>query len=249
MAFWSSETLRVRLESADIIRAYRPERVRHCAYELSLGDEAFITSGKSSTKTIIGSREQIAIPPGQFGLLLTEEYVTIPTDAIALISIKAGIQFRGLVNVSGFHVDPGFSGKLKFSVFNAGSEDVVLEPGEATFLIWFCNLDLTTSDIYAGAHMGQTTITSADVSNLQGEIASPGSLKRQIDLLKSDVRFLKEVMILLFVIGAGIWATRCQGAPPAGQGGESPTQVLPSPPLDTPTESAPTTEEEPITTE
>ena len=70
---------------------------------------------------------QLVIPPGQFGLLITEEVVQVPMDAIAFISIKAGIKFRGLVNVSGFHADPGFSGKLKFAVYNAGSQRLVLD--------------------------------------------------------------------------------------------------------------------------
>ena len=48
------------------------------------------------------------IPPGQFAFLLTEEVVSVPPDALAFISIRAKTKFRGLVNVSGFHVDPGY---------------------------------------------------------------------------------------------------------------------------------------------
>jgi hypothetical protein len=39
--FWSSETLRQRLP--ELIKEYRAERVKHAAYELSLGGEAFVT--------------------------------------------------------------------------------------------------------------------------------------------------------------------------------------------------------------
>ena len=58
--------------------------------------------------------------PGQFAFLLTDEIVEVPDSAMALISIKAKIKWRGLINVSGFHVDPGFKGRLIFSVYNAG---------------------------------------------------------------------------------------------------------------------------------
>lgn len=234
MAFWSSETLRTRLESEDIIRPHRADRVKHGAYELSLGDEAFVTCGSSSTKTIIGPRGQIAIPPGQFGLLLTDEQVTVPADAVAFISIKASIKFRGLVNVSGFHVDPGFSGRLKFSVFNAGSAAVVLEPGEATFLIWFCCLDNPTSDIYAGAHMGQQTLSSDDVSKLQGEVASPGSLKKQIDKVKNHVRFLQLQIVVLIGIVVSLFTATCQKAPQIERRDNSPTRIAPVTPSDSP---------------
>ena len=50
------------------------------------------------------------IPPGQFAFLLTAETVTMPDNAIAFISIKARLKFNGLINISGFHVDPGYRG-------------------------------------------------------------------------------------------------------------------------------------------
>src|SRR6266487_5983005 len=115
MAFWSSETIRQKLRS--LVDPPNEDRIQNGSYELSLGPEVF--SSDSSTKKNLSPGEQVVIPPGQFGLLLTEEKVTIPNNAIGLISIKTGMKFRGLVNVSGFHVDPGFNGCLKFSVYNA----------------------------------------------------------------------------------------------------------------------------------
>jgi dCTP deaminase len=48
--------------------------------------------------------------------------------------MKFKIKQRGLVNVSGFHVDPGYSGKLLFSVYNAGPRSIVLTRGEPVFV-------------------------------------------------------------------------------------------------------------------
>src|SRR5437764_1438215 len=108
MAFWSNETLLRRIQTERIIAEFSEHRVKYCDYELELGNEVFITSGKERTKQIIALGGQIVIPPGQFALLITNEVVHVPNDAFALISIKAGIKFLGLINVSGFHVDPGF---------------------------------------------------------------------------------------------------------------------------------------------
>jgi dCTP deaminase len=58
----------------------------------------------------------------------------------------------GLVNVSGFHVDPGFRGRLKFSVYNAGSESIILGVGERLFPIWFYELPEENEDEYVGRH-------------------------------------------------------------------------------------------------
>src|SRR5437868_9314438 len=127
MSFWSSEKLKERLVSESLFDPCDLANIKNGAYELGLGSEAFVTSDGIQTKSEIPDGKQLVIPPGQFGLLVTEERVAIPTDAIGFISIKAGVKFRGLVNVSGFHVDPGFSCKLKFAVYNAGSQNIILD--------------------------------------------------------------------------------------------------------------------------
>ncbi len=64
----------------------------------------------------------------------------------------------GLINVSGFHVDPGFKGKLLFSVYNAGTGPISMEKGEPYFLIWFAELALKDGekDTYNGEHKTKT---------------------------------------------------------------------------------------------
>src|SRR5438876_11293834 len=132
MAFWSSETLEQRLP--DLIEPFDPTRIMHGAYELGVGPQAFISSSSGDT-TVIGQDKKVIVPPGQFGLLITNEVVTIPNNAIGFISIRASIKFQGLINVSGFHVDPGFRGRLKFAVYNAGSKNIVLDQEQPVFLI------------------------------------------------------------------------------------------------------------------
>ena len=42
-----------------------------------------------------------------------------------------------LINVSGFHVDPNYKGKLIFSAFNAGPRDIILRKLDPVFMIFF----------------------------------------------------------------------------------------------------------------
>src|SRR3954451_7183755 len=140
MAFWSSQTLRARIPAEQIIEPYAEGRVIHSAYEMGVGGEAFVTSNPSD-KTLVPAGTKMVIPPGQFGLIVTRETVHVPTNAIAFISIRAGIKFLGLVNVSGFHVDPGYRGQLRFAVYNAGSSTIVLDQDQRVFMIWFADLD------------------------------------------------------------------------------------------------------------
>ena len=144
-----------------LVTPYREERALRCAYELGVGPEAYITSKPTTRPT--SARCQGQIPPGQFGLLITRETVYVPDNAIAFISIRAGIKFQGLVNVSGFHVDPGYRGQLKFAVYNAGSMDIVLDQDERVFMIWYADLNEAAPDPYPPVPVAPSIITSKDV--------------------------------------------------------------------------------------
>ena len=184
--FWSSETLRTRLPS--LIQPYDERHVRHCAYELSLGGEAHVTNTFGSmdndrlTTEIQG--ERVAIPPGQFALLLTEEHVQVPADALGFISIRSGAKLRGLVNVSGFHIDPGYSGKLVFAVFNAASSEIVISRGQDMFMLWYCNLDAPTDNVYDGEHQDRERILDKEIMNLQGPTYNPTALASRVRVLE-----------------------------------------------------------------
>lgn len=186
MAFWNTQRLKQECLCNTLITPYRDDRVLHCAYELGVGPEAFITSQSADT-THLPPGNKVTIPPGQFGLLITQEVVYVPVNAIAFISIRARIKFQGLVNVSGFHVDPGYRGPLKFAVYNAGSKNIVLDQDERIFMIWYADLDGPTSDPYPERAAIQSEISSNDVSKIQGEVASPAELKKQIDTLRFDI--------------------------------------------------------------
>lgn len=148
MAFWSSQTLQAILPS--LIIPYDPSKIEQASYTLGIGNEIFITkdrqnSNSQHTKRTLSAEEGFVIPPGQFAFLLTEESVEIPKDSIAFISMKASFKHKGLVNISGFHVDPGFKGKLLFSVYNAGPSPIHLSHKQPCFLIWYASLDLVDS--------------------------------------------------------------------------------------------------------
>lgn len=149
MTFWSSQTLKQKLPS--LITPYHDSKVQQASYTLGIGNEVFITkdhrnSDNQDTKRTLSLNEAFKIPAGQFAFLLTEETIKVPEDGIAFISMKATFKYKGLVNVSGFHVDPGFNGKLLFSVYNAGPSEIHLQHNEPCFLIWYASLDQIDSD-------------------------------------------------------------------------------------------------------
>lgn len=189
MSFWSGELLAKELPY--LIFPYDVNNLDCASYRLSVGDQAFVTNpeieSQSPDVTLIknlgksSSDGAIRISPGQFAFLLTEEEVKVPRYAIAMISIRAGYKFKGLINVSGFHVDPGWSGKLIFSVYNAGTKTIILRRGEPVFLIVYAHLDRDSDKYYQGKALNQKEIDVKLVEDLTSVVFNPQALKNRVD--------------------------------------------------------------------
>lgn len=189
MSFWSSQTLESKL--AELLDDPASASVDCNALQLRIGREIYVTpnlaEANNHTKKLLGDHEPFVIPPGQFAFLLTEEIVAVPADAMALISMKATFKMKGLVNVSGFHVDPGWRGRLIFAVFNAGPQPIHLNQGLKLFLIWYASLDAVSDKRKAGTEA--LSIPSATINNLTGGSDSFFELSEK---LASEVDRLEE---------------------------------------------------------
>ena len=98
MSFWSGETLRRRLPL--IVRSphYSEDRIDCNAYTMHLGAETYVSPSEKKdavrAKAKLESGTGRVIPPGQFAFLLTEEYVEIPRDAMAFISMRSTYKLK-----------------------------------------------------------------------------------------------------------------------------------------------------------
>ena len=189
--FWSGETLTERLQADALVVPFRAERIDCAAYTLGVGQEVYVSPSdravdpEAVTIRRLEHGQSLSIPPGQFAFLLTEESVTVPNDSLGLISIRAKKKFRGLVNVSGFHVDPGYSGQLTFAVFNAGPVPVHLKRGDPIFLLWYAQLDRPTEMKKSGATMHG--LDSHIIAGIAGELKSFSGLARRIEELEKEL--------------------------------------------------------------
>lgn len=132
------------------VEPWHVDKVEAAGYRLSVGRECFVNNDGSSTVEKLDNEQTFVVRPGQFAFILTKEKVSIPKSAIGFISIRASIKFKGLVNVSGFQVDPGFSGNLVFAVFNAGPRHINLREGQEIFSLWIADLDKTVDENFEG---------------------------------------------------------------------------------------------------
>jgi len=193
---WSRQRLRSRIQTGNLIThdgirsAFRDERLDAASYGLTMGPEVYVSPASEETRPsvkMLKEAEPFVIPPGQFAFLLTEEVVEVPADALAFIALRSKkTKFRGLVNVSGFHADPGYFGRLIYAVFNAGPADVHLRRGDALFTIFYT--DLTERTEKPRARQGGFLNIPADlISPIGGQIQSFEGLRTKIDEVEDDL--------------------------------------------------------------
>ncbi|WP_240320845.1 dCTP deaminase domain-containing protein [Sphingomonas crusticola] len=187
--FWSGETLAARLPT--LITPFDKDRIDCSAYTLSMGREIYVSPSdqaedpESVTIRKLEDGDAFTIPPGQFAFLLTEEIVELPDDALGFISIKAKIKWRGLINVSGFHVDAGFKGRLIFAVYNAGPVPVHLRQGQPMFLLWLASLDRPTTLIRKNPV--QLSFPADLIPGISGELQSIAGINKKIKEVDKDL--------------------------------------------------------------
>jgi len=244
--FWSGETLNERLPQ--LIEPFSSDRVDCAAYTLAVGSEIYVSpsdqTADPATVTVrrLAEGEAFTIPPGQFAFLLTEEIVSIPSDAIALISIRAKSKFRGLVNVSGYR------GQLTFAVFNAGPVPIHLKRGQPIFLIWYASLDCSTEFKKNGAiHRG---IDTDLLNSVAGELLSFAGLAKRIKEIDESLdkrihgiereqtyyRVIAAITLAIAIAMASGWVRDHVGSknPGTPQSVVAPNPVAPAPPAPAP---------------
>ncbi|GLK56473.1 dCTP deaminase [Methylopila capsulata] len=190
MAFWSDKTWNDLDVTTSPVRPFKKKRIDDSNYLLSIGEEIYVSSpdSKNNVKKL-SDNESFSIDPGQFAFLLTEEEIIIPFDKIGFISIRASVKFNGLVNISGFHVDPGYKGKLIFAVFNAGPIRIHLRRGEDIFPLWIADLDRpSTRTEYKKGHYN---IPSKLINQISGDFTTAYQLSEQIKSARKDIDELK----------------------------------------------------------
>lgn len=168
---------------------------------LTLGNQVYLSS-EDFPRTLT-SNEYISIKPGEFVLLITNEEIDLPSDIMAFISMRFDYKQKGLVNVSGFHVDPNFHGKIIFSAYNASPKDIIIKNGEPMFMIFFQRIIISHSDkkeMDKNKRQGYDSIPANMIEQIQGKSATLASNANRLDKLEFNIKILTTIIGILSTI-------------------------------------------------
>lgn len=170
------------------------QHINEASVDLTLGSEYFVTSNHQGC--LSAAQPTLVIPHGEFAALTTREIVHIPTDTLGLITMKFTFKQKGLMNVSGFHVDPGYKGQIIYTVYNAGPTDIVLRWKERVFTIFLSTL-VSSTDPYKGANFDG--IPSSILSSLGGSPANLVQVNKRLDTLEARLTAVGAVAVGVLV--------------------------------------------------
>jgi dCTP deaminase len=199
---------KIRSLSVDLFEtgSYLDSAIDKAAYNLRLGDEVFLST-ENNPRLLNEGAPFIVIKPGDFALLKTHEIVRLPLDKLGFISLRHTVKVHGLMNVSGFHVDPGFEGRLVFSVVNVGPNDITLRYQEPVFMLFLAELESATTVAVTHKHQGQDKLSLEDMIAIRGRSASIVHIENRIRELETSVRvygaIVAGVLVALFALVIG----------------------------------------------
>lgn len=118
-----------------LIDPFKTHAVGPCSYDLSVGEE-YRSLRDPRTNKPLKEGENICIGPGESVLILTEEYVCLPRNTLAMIVPRARWIFEG-TSICATRIDPTWYGKLLIGFTNSAKNPVELYRNEAFCTCYF----------------------------------------------------------------------------------------------------------------
>lgn len=148
-----------------VIDPFKTVAVGTCSYDLSVGAE-YRSLREPRTPKQLKEGENIRIGPGESVLILTEEYVCLPKNIVAMIVPRARWIFEG-TSICATRIDPTWYGKLLVGFTNLAKNPVELYRQEAFCTCYFMETSETETALTIDKvpFLGRTNIGRIDFSH------------------------------------------------------------------------------------
>ncbi|MGJ5206653.1 dCTP deaminase [Bradyrhizobium sp. HKCCYLR20261] len=89
----------------------------------------------------VHAETSLSLDQGETAVVETHEYLSMPRTLAAIGFPPANVSRAGLLMTNPGHIDPGFSGRLKFTVINLGKKPIQLVSGHPICTLLFFAID------------------------------------------------------------------------------------------------------------
>lgn len=156
-----------------VIDPFRQERLGPCSYDLSVGAE-YVSLRSPRDVIEVDSKHPIRLQPLETVLILTEEYMCLPTNLMAMVVPRARLIFEG-TSICPTRIEPSWYGKLLVGFTNLSKNEVILPLGEAFCTCYFAETSEVTNKLRKETtpHLGRVNIGFLPLAHAQAEELRP----------------------------------------------------------------------------
>lgn len=156
------------LDSMDITSSTCP--IQASSLDLSVGEIFFPKTEKTGIEHRPAGETGYRLAAGHSVVIETLEEITLAKTISGLCFPPARLARDGLLMTNPGHIDPGFSGKLTFTLINFGREECSLRQGDAISTFLFFDLDSGAKVPY-DERSKKTVSTESKISNILNRLA------------------------------------------------------------------------------
>jgi deoxycytidine triphosphate deaminase len=163
-------------------------QVQPCSLDLRIG-EVFKPGALPGKPGAAGTpRTAMELQAGQTAVITTSEECHLPANLAAIGFPPNSVSSRGILMTNPGHVDPGYDGKMTFTVINMGQEDYMLVAGEKIVTLLFFTLEPPASKDLRTRHDARPetskvesllSVLSADFLNISGRVRVAAATEEQ----------------------------------------------------------------------
>jgi deoxycytidine triphosphate deaminase len=178
--------------------------VQPCSLDLHIGAifQPGVKPGKPGSAG--NPKFDVELQTGQTAIIETQELIHVPGDYAAFGFPPSNVSSRALLMTNPGHIDPGYSGRLHFTVINMGREDFRLRKKDLIVTLLVFKLSASVAADYAARNVGHVSgpITQASIDLLSPDFVDVQ--KRATYIAKKTLGFTTAgAAILALILG---WA-------------------------------------------
>lgn len=116
-------------------------------------------------------KSRLILKIGQTAIVSTKEKINMPSDYAGFGFPPSGVSSRALLMTNPGHIDPGYRGRLQFTVINMGKENYELKQGDDIVTLLIFRLSTPAQRDYGARHphLRATGIRQEDVDLLAAD--------------------------------------------------------------------------------
>jgi dCTP deaminase len=115
--------------------------IQPASVDLTIGDIFLPEMNEDEKGSIQNPFHYYSLRSGHTAIVQTKEELDLPSDLAAIGFPPSRVSSRGLLMTNPGHVDPGYKGRMKFTVINMGRESFPLKTDEIIVTLLFFRLD------------------------------------------------------------------------------------------------------------